>query len=108
VNPLIESALSDVGCKVDPIVHLGTEDQYIVYYTLLEDPDLSADDEPINETTYVTVTIYSKTDFKSLAADVKSKLREAGFIIQQSGPESYEIDTGYYQYPIEINIVEKE
>jgi hypothetical protein len=106
INPKIESALTDIGCPVDPIKHDGAEDKYIVYYTYSEVPEFFADDEPIIEGTYGTVTIYCKGNFKALAADVKSRLRQAGFTIRQAGPETYESDTGYYGWPIEIYINE--
>lgn len=106
INPLIESALSEIGCPVDTIEHDGTEDVYIVYYTYSENDELYADDAPIVEGTYGTVTIFSKGDFKTLANDVKSKLRQAGFTILPGGPEGFEDGTGYYTWPIEIYIEE--
>lgn len=106
INPLIISALDGIGCPVSPIKHNGAEDTYIVFYTYSETPELFADDEAIGETTYGTVNIYSKGNFKALAKEVKSRLKQAGFVVRGSGPEGYELDTGYYSYPIEICIEE--
>lgn len=108
INPKIISALDDIGCPVSPIKHDGNENTFIVFYTYLENPELFADDEEIAEVTYGTVTIYSKGNFKSLAKEVKTRLKQAGFIVRSSGPEMYDNDTGYYSYPIEICIEETE
>lgn len=102
VNPLIESAVSNIGCPVSAASHEGREDTYIVYYTLLENPDMYADDESQEETTFVTVTIYSKKDYKQLAKDIKRMMKQAGFTYRHGGPESY--DSGYVMYPIEFYI----
>jgi hypothetical protein len=106
INPLIETALSNIDCPIAPIKHEGTVDTYIVYYTYSENPELFADDETIAEATYGTVMIYSKVNFKAIATNVKAKLRQAGFTIRSAGPEGYESDTGYYSWPIEIYIEE--
>lgn len=108
INPKIISALDDIGCPVSPIKHDGNENTFIVFYTYLENPELFADDEEIAEVTYGTVTIYSKGNFKSLAKEVKTRLKQAGFVVRSSGPEMYDNDTGYYSYPIEICIEETE
>lgn len=102
INPLIESALDSVGCPVSPIKHNGSEDTYIVYYTLLEQGELFSDDDVIAEGTYGTVTVFSKKNFKALVKSVKQKLKQVGFTIRSSGPET--LDNNYYCYPIEIYI----
>lgn len=104
INPKIISALDGIGRPISPIVHNGTEDEYIVFYTYAEVPEMFADDECIEEGTYGTVTIYSKGNYKALAKDVKNRLKQAGFIVRSAGPEGYEADTGYYSWPIEIYI----
>lgn len=106
VNPLIENALLNIGCPVDVAYHEGREDTYIVYYTLLENPDLYADDEEQEETTYITITIYSKVDYKQLVKEIKNRMKQAGFTHRSGGPESY--DSGYVIYPIEFYIEEME
>lgn len=104
VNPLIETSLAGIGCPVDPIKHDGTEDEYIVYYTTIEVGEFYADNEEIATGTYATVDIFCKGNFKALAAEVKSRLKQTGFTIIGYGPETYEPDTGYYHVPIEIYI----
>ncbi|WP_027628115.1 hypothetical protein [Ruminiclostridium cellobioparum] len=104
VNPLIEDALSNIGCPVSPIKYSGKSESYITYYTLLESDEIFADDIAIGAGTEATVDVYSKGNFKSLVKEVKKKLKQAGFSILPSGLELYEPETGYYHIVIEIYI----
>ena len=104
INPLIENALSDIGCPVSPIRFTGKNGTYITYYTTSEADEIFADDEAIGGGTNATVDVYSKGNFKSLVKEVKKKLKQAGFSILPSGLELFEPETGYYHVVIEIYI----
>jgi hypothetical protein len=107
INPLILSALDGltIGGKtvpVSPIVYNGPETTYITFYTLLERDETYADDEAVQGATTATIDIFSKGNYKLLIADVKTRLKAAGFTITGSGPEIYESDTGLYHVPIDV------
>lgn len=104
VNPLIENALSNIGCPVSPIRYRGKSDTYITYYTTLESDEIFADDIAVGAGTEVTVDVYSKGNFKSLVKEVRKRLKRAGFSILPSGLELFEPETGYYHVVIEIYI----
>ena len=107
INPLVLSALFGMtfGGKpvsVTPIVYNGTDTTYITFYTLLDKDEAYADDEAVQAATTATIDIFSKGNYKSLLADVKTRLKAAGFTIQSSGPEIYESDTGFYHVPVDV------
>ena len=109
INPIIESALSGLtlNAKSVPVYPIVCTDAtkpstYITYYTMLEKNNAYADDEEVETDTTGTVDIFCKGNYKSLLADVKARLKIAGFTISSSGPEQYESDTGYYHVPIDI------
>ena len=111
INPLVLSALSGVtlGGKtvpVTPIVYTGAETTYITFYTLLDKDEAYADDEAVQAATTATIDIFSKGNYKTLLADVKTRLKAAGFTIQGSGPEIYEKDTGFYHVPVDVYLEE--
>jgi hypothetical protein len=100
INPLVLSALNGLifGGKVVPvypIVYTGTETTYVTFYTILDKDEAYADDEPVQGATTATIDIFSKGNYKPLLADVKSRLKSAGFTITGIGPEIYEKDTGF-------------
>ncbi|MGX8701520.1 hypothetical protein [Caproiciproducens sp.] len=107
INPLVLSALSGItsggkAVSVTPIVYTGAETTYITFYTLLDKDDTYADDEPVQGSVTATIDIFSKGNYKPLLADVKARLKAAGFTIQGSGPEIYEKDTGFYHVPVDV------
>lgn len=109
INPLIETALSDLklNAKAVPVYPIVCTDKtkpttYITYYTVLEKDGAYGDDDAVETDTTATVDIFCKGDFKSLLADVKARLKTAGFTISSVGPEQYETDTGYYHVPVDI------
>lgn len=112
INPLLESALFGLtrnGHFVPhgPRPHAGDDDVYVTYYTYLDQPESFSDDSPEYGVTYGTVDIFCRGNFKSLLADVKARLRGAGFSVT-IGPELYESDTKYNHVSIDINIEDLE
>ena len=106
INSPVENALSGVGCPIRPIkVTDGKKPEtYITYYTYLETGELYGDDEELTESTFGTIDIFSKINFKRLVDEVKRALKKAGFTVVSSGPEMWEDDTGYYHVPVDFFI----
>lgn len=108
INPLIITALDgltfgDKDVSVTPIAYTGVDTTYIIFSTYLDQDETFADDGPIGGSSYGTVDIFCKGNFKPLLSTAKTKLRAAGFNTT-NGPERYEKDTGLYHVSIDINI----
>ena len=69
-------------------------------YTWYEKPDNFADDEHKNEISYLTIDIFSKKNFKDIVRKLKKTMKQRGFIWEDTAPEQYERDTGYYHVPV--------
>ena len=102
INPIVEKALYGIGCPVSAVrIKPGEKPEtYITYYTVSESGELFADDEERAETTYGTVDLFSKTNYKKILKNIKSRLKKAGFMVTSSGPEMWENDTGYFHIPV--------
>lgn len=111
INPFVLSALSGMTfsgkpISITPIVYTGSDTTYITFYTVLDKDETYADDEAVQAATTATIDIFSKGNYKTLLADVKTRLKSAGFTIQSSGPEIYEQDTGFYHVPVDVYLEE--
>lgn len=111
INPLVLSALSEMTFEgrpvpVTPILYTGADTPYITFYTLLDKDEVYADDEAILGGVTATIDIFSKSDYKALLAEVKKRLKSAGFTVQSSGPEIYEPNTALYHVPVNVYIEE--
>lgn len=108
INPLIISALDGLtfggkSVSVTPIAYTGADTTYIIFSTYLDTDEAFADDSAIGGSSYGTVDIFCKGNFKTLLSTAKTKLRAAGFNTT-NGPEQYEKGTGFYHVSIDINI----
>lgn len=80
--------------------YTGQAETYLTYYTWYEKPDNFSDDEHKNEIVYLTVDIFSNKNFKGAIKKLKKTLKQNGFIWEDTAPEQYESDTGYYHVPV--------
>lgn len=85
----------------------GESETYLTYYTWYEKPDNFADDEYKNEIVYLTIDIFSKKNFKGIVRKLKNIMNQNGFIWEDSAPEQYESDTGYYHIPVNFYYIGK-
>ena len=102
-NPLIISALSAIGIPVEPLKYTGYATEYIVFNDADNRATGFANDEDVQETAWVQVHYFTKTNPKVKAKQIRKALRNAGFIYL-SKSESYEDDTGFYHTIIEARI----
>lgn len=109
-NSRIISALSPIGIEVFPDVYdakkkrldkdgneLPELKEWIVFNYVTESPALRGDDEDIEEKTTFDVHFYTKdkTQIHKVKELIKKNLRNAGFTIESTMPNSYENDTGF-------------
>ena len=110
INAIIEKVFKDFefeGTKIpiSPNKYEGDATTYLVYYTYSTIPEGFADDNPIVESTFGTMDIYSNKNYKKLKNEVKRKLvKECGFTWTDDGLEDYEEDTGLWHIPINFTI----
>ena len=115
INPIIESALSGLqhngkAVNIAPLVLDATKkgDCYCTYYTYLDRDEAFADDEPQDSVTYGTVDLFCKGNHKTTIREIKTRLRAAGLMLGDVGPELYEDDTRYTHIPINFYIEDTE
>lgn len=90
-----------VGGKSIPVAfqhYDGHGEPYVVFNRESDDNTLAADDKIQAWITYYDFDIYSKSNYLSIAGDVRDKLEEAGWTWQPSRSQwdMFEADTGYW------------
>lgn len=100
VNPIIEAAFKDFEVPIAFLNYTGRSETYLTYYTWLQKPENFSDDEYHVETIYLTVDIWSKTNFKNILKQVKQTLKQNGFTWADNGPETFEKETGYFHVSV--------
>lgn len=111
VNARIEKIFEnfEVDSEKIPIFYQFYEGQakkYLTYYSWLETPDNFADDTYHAEVCHLTIDVWSTKNFTKICENVKSKMRENGFIWTGTDAEFFERETGYYHVPINFCIAE--
>lgn len=83
---------------VSYMVYKGNETTYITYMETDKGNSYSADNEIQGYITYYDFDVYSKGNYLSVLAAVKTLMKENGWTWQPSrdSPDMYENDTGYY------------
>lgn len=74
----------------------GPEEQYVVYSSLGEKPELHANDIPIVSVDTFDFDIYSKSNYLNILKEIKNKLTNAGWTWVEDSEDLYEEDTGFY------------
>lgn len=79
INEEILSALSTLGVPVSFQTYSGKAGTYLTFFTYLDKPVQHADDEEIATGHYVQLDLFSGGDYTTLAADIHSRMKTAGF-----------------------------
>lgn len=115
INPIIEDALDGLQYNGKTVnIAPNVLDQrrkgecYCTYYTYLDQDEAFADDEPQDSVTYGTLDVFCKGNIKALLRGIKTRLRAAGLMLGDVGPELFESDTGYLHVPINFYIEDTE
>lgn len=103
MNELIETILANLIVDGEPVEvaymhYMGHGEPYVVYMQMDVDGVLRGDDDLIGYADYYDFDVYSKGNFNPIVEQIKSILKENGFvwIPSRSSADLYETDTGYH------------
>ncbi|WP_227397346.1 hypothetical protein [Jeotgalibacillus aurantiacus] len=102
VTGVIQSALAPVSVPTALHFYSGAATTYIVYFEVVNRPDLHADNQLENTLSNVQVSLYSKGNYNELLDQVKLLMKESGFLYT-GGISGYEQDTKFYHYHLTYN-----
>lgn len=115
MNELIESIFKDfevngVSVPVSFMFYQGHGEPYVVYMQQDADNSLSGDDDLIGYVDYYDFDVYSKDNYTQIIEQIKALLKQNGFVWQPSrtGPDMYEVETGYYHKTLNFAILREE
>lgn len=115
MNELIESILGNltVDGKSIPVSYMyyqGHGEPYVVYMQQDADGSLSGDDDLIGYIDYYDFDVYAKGNYLAIVAELKSILKQNGFVWQpsRSSSDMYETDTGYYHKTLNFAYLKEE
>ncbi|MDX1769885.1 MAG: hypothetical protein R3328_00020 [Planococcaceae bacterium] len=95
LNSLIMNTLSPTNVPVDFLKYKGTATTYITFFEYNQQGVVFGDDEELNTRHSFQVDVWSKGNYIALVEQVKTLLKEIGFI-RNSETEFYENDTEIY------------
>lgn len=114
MNELIETIFNNfevdnVKIPVKFMYYEGHGEPYVVYMQQDADNSLSGDDDLIGYADYYDFDVYSKGNFLSIIEQIKSLLKENGFVWQPSrtSADFYEVETGYYHKTLNFAILKE-
>ena len=102
-NPLIMTALSNIGIPVQWMRYVGNETEYITFNDSDNRPSFFGNNEELMDIAYVQVHFFTPNNPKSTAKKIRKKLRQAGFTYL-STTEIYEETTKLFHTIIEVMI----
>jgi hypothetical protein len=115
MNELIERILADfsvggVEIPVSFMYYEGHGEPYVVYMQQDADKSLSGDDELIGYVDYYDFDVYAKGNYLAIIEELKTILKENGFVWQpsRSSQDMYETDTKYYHKTLNFAYLKEE
>lgn len=115
MNELIERILADftvdkVKIPVSFMFYEGHGEPYVVYMQQDADKSLSGDDELIGYVDYYDFDVYAKGNYLAIIEELKTILKENGFVWQpsRSSQDMYETDTKYYHKTLNFAYLKEE
>jgi hypothetical protein len=115
MNELIERILADftvdkVKIPVSFMYYEGHGEPYVVYMQQDADKSLSGDDELIGYVDYYDFDVYAKGNYLAIIEELKTILKENGFVWQpsRSSQDMYETDTKYYHKTLNFAYLKEE
>jgi hypothetical protein len=89
----------NVNGEIISIAHLiyeGKSKRFITWTMLDETPILSADDEQLFSVCSVDIDIFSDGNYLDIIKEIKTIMKNNGWVWTGDSPEMYETDTGLY------------
>jgi hypothetical protein len=115
MNELIESifegfTVDGETIPVNYMHYMGHGEPYVVYMQVFADNVLRGDDDLVGYADYYDFDVYSKGNFENIVEQVKSLLKENGFVWQpsRSSRDMFEVDTGYYHKTLNFSYLREE
>jgi len=105
INKLIKDTITPLSVPVSFQVYSGTASTYITYFSYNEQGEEYAENQEIATGFYVQVDIWSKSDYLTLADQVKSVMTAAGFK-RTSAQDLYESDTKIFHKAMRFSYVD--
>jgi hypothetical protein len=102
LNSIIISTLAPTNVPVAFRVYRGSETEYIRFFEIVDVPTAYAENELQNTQKSIQIDVFSKGNYAPLIEQVKTLMKEAGFLWKAS-QEFYEEDTGYFHYALTFN-----
>ena len=97
----ITQVLAPLKIPVSHPPYNGKATQYVVYTLINNAYSNWASGRAFQEETVYSVDLFSKANYKALAASIKQLLRAAGYVVTE-GPEVYESDTQFYHVTFDV------
>lgn len=105
INSIIEIALGNIGVPVSFHNYSGDEQTYITYFCYNEQGEEWAENKEIATGFYIQVDIWSKTNYTTLAKNVKKALEDVG-LIRTTTQDLYEKDTEIYHKGMRFSYIQ--
>lgn len=105
VNKHIITALAPLGVPVSYLRYSGPEATYITFHLYRASGEVYEDDEEVATGHWLQVDIWSKSDYSTLASEVKRRLQLAGFHLLDEA-DFYEPDVEIYHKGIKCYYLE--
>ena len=102
MNEEIKGILGDnitVNDEIIPISHLrykGNSKRFITWTMLGEEPNLSANDEPLFSVGTVDIDVFGDGNILDMIKEIKKKMKNGEWVWTGDSAEMYEEDTGLY------------
>lgn len=106
VNRLIMDTLSDLDVPVSQSRYNLSADTYVVFNEYHQAPFVNADDEEQSTKHFYQVDVFSAGNYLQLVADVKAKLKAAGFS-RMFESETYDDDMRKYRKILRFHYLSK-
>lgn len=108
-NQIIENALRGIVDSIWPLCCPEDEspEEYIVYNTEFEKPELYAGDEDSEWNHYMQIHLFTKKNYIKKRKEIRKKLQESGFMVTEIRT-MYEKESKYYHLCFSCSIEEME
>ena len=106
INKMVMEALLPLNLPVSFQKYSGKAAVYITFHEYLQSGESFEDDNEAFTGHYIQVDLWSKTDYGTIADDIKRIMRESGFR-RLDEADLYEPDTGIYHKGIRFFYLEE-
>jgi len=106
VDESLKTLLEMCSANVARVHYEGKTDQFITFQLIMISDRFFADDGNECVEHHYRIDLYSKSNYMTTLAAIKTALKGADWYSVEIDAEVYETDTGYYHVPIEAKYME--